>query len=411
MKVELISIGDELLIGQTVNTNASWLGETLSKSGAEIIKTVAISDKKKEIIASLNAVYENTDCIIITGGLGPTKDDITKYTLAEYFGSKLKQDKHTLEKIESFFSQRNRPMLDSNYKQAELPVDCTILENDYGTAAGMWFEKNNKIFISLPGVPYEMRGIMTEQAIPKLKKRFKLKSMYYKTALTQGIGESFLVEKIQEWENQIYKNGLSLAYLPSSGIVKLRISSAKGSDDAAMIDALFAELEDLIPNHFFGYDRDTLPQIIGQQLIDKKLTIGTVESCTAGMLASQISSIPGASAYYEGALLTYSYKIKTSLANVPADLIQREGAVSEPVAIQMAENGRNILGVDICISTTGIAGPGGGTETKPVGMVWIAIATKDGTTTKKMQFSKHRERNIRMTVLSALNLLRLELRK
>ena len=411
MKVELISIGDELLIGQTVNTNASWLGETLSKSGAEIIKTVAISDKKNEIIASLNAIYDNTDCIIITGGLGPTKDDITKYTLAEYFGSELKQDKHTLDKIESFFSQRNRPMLDSNYKQAELPVDCTILENDYGTAAGMWFEKNNKIFISLPGVPYEMQGIMTEQAIPKLKKRFKLKSMYYKTALTQGIGESFLAEKIQDWENIIYKNGLSLAYLPSAGIVKLRISSAKGSDDAEIIDTLFVQLENLIPNHFFGYDRDTLPQIIGQQLIDKKLTIGTVESCTAGMLASQISSIPGASAYYEGALLTYSYKIKTNLANVPADLIQKEGAVSEPVAIQMAENGRDILGADICVSTTGIAGPGGGTETKPVGMVWIAIATKDGTTTKKMQFSKHRERNIKMTVLSALNLLRLELRK
>lgn len=411
MKVELISIGDELLIGQTVNTNASWLGETLSKAGAEIIKTIAISDKKNEIIASLNAIYDNTDCIIITGGLGPTKDDITKYTLAEYFGSKLKQDKHTLDKIESFFSQLNRPMLDSNYKQAELPIDCKILENDYGTAAGMWFEKNNKIYISLPGVPYEMQGIMTEQAIPKLKKRFKLMSMYYKTALTQGIGESFLAEKIQDWENRIYKNGLSLAYLPSAGIVKLRISSAKGSNDITIIDDLFLELENLIPNHFFGYDHDTLPQIIGQQLIDKKLTIGTVESCTAGMLASQISSIPGASAYYEGALLTYSYKIKTSLANVPADLIQKEGAVSEPVAIHMAENGRDILGADICISTTGIAGPGGGTETKPVGMVWIAIATKDGTTTKKMQFSKHRERNIKMTVLSALNLLRLELRK
>ena len=185
MKVELISIGDELLIGQTVNTNASWLGETLSKAGSEIIKTVVISDKKEEIISSLENISDTTNCIIITGGLGPTKDDITKYTLAEYFGSKLKQDKHTLDKIESFFSQRNRPMLDSNYKQAELPVDCTILENDYGTAAGMWFEKNNKIYISLPGVPYEMQGIMTEQAIPKLKERFKLKSMYYKTALTQ----------------------------------------------------------------------------------------------------------------------------------------------------------------------------------------------------------------------------------
>ncbi len=411
MKVELISIGDELLIGQTVNTNASWLGETLSKAGSEIIKTVVISDKKEEIISSLENISDATNCVIITGGLGPTKDDITKYTLAEYFGSKLKQDKYTLDKIESFFSQRNRPMLDSNYKQAELPVDCTILENDYGTAAGMWFEKNNKIYISLPGVPYEMQGIMTEQAIPKLKERFKLKSMYYKTALTQGIGESFLAEKISDWEDLVYTQGFSLAYLPSSGIVKLRISSANGSDDAEKINNLFLALEKQIPKHFFGYDRDTLPHIIGKQLIEKKLSIGTVESCTAGMLASQISSIPGASAYYEGALLTYSYKIKTSLAKVPAELIQKEGAVSEPVAIQMAENGREILGADICISTTGIAGPGGGTETKPVGMVWIAIATKEGTTTKKMQFSKHRERNIKMTVLSALNLLRLELRK
>lgn len=411
MKVELISIGDELLIGQTVNTNASWLGETLSKAGSEIIKTVVISDKKEEIISSLENISDATNCVIITGGLGPTKDDITKYTLAEYFGSKLKQDKYTLDKIESFFSQRNRPMLDSNYKQAELPVDCTILENDYGTAAGMWFEKNNKIYISLPGVPYEMQGIMTEQAIPKLKERFKLKSMYYKTALTQGIGESFLAEKISDWEDLVYTQGFSLAYLPSSGIVKLRISSANGSDDAEKINSLFLGLEKQIPKHFFGYDRDTLPHIIGKQLIEKKLSIGTVESCTAGMLASQISSIPGASAYYEGALLTYSYKIKTSLAKVPAELIQKEGAVSEPVAIQMAENGREILGADICISTTGIAGPGGGTETKPVGMVWIAIATKEGTTTKKMQFSKHRERNIKMTVLSALNLLRLELRK
>ena len=411
MKVELISIGDELLIGQTVNTNASWLGETLSKAGSEIIKTVVISDKKEEIISSLENISDATNCVIITGGLGPTKDDITKYTLAEYFGSKLKQDKYTLDKIESFFSQRNRPMLDSNYKQAELPVDCTILENDYGTAAGMWFEKNNKIYISLPGVPYEMQGIMTEQAIPKLKERFKLKSMYYKTALTQGIGESFLAEKISDWEDLVYTQGFSLAYLPSSGIVKLRISSANGSDDAEKINSLFLALEKQIPKHFFGYDRDTLPHIIGKQLIEKKLSIGTVESCTAGMLASQISSIPGASAYYEGALLTYSYKIKTSLAKVSAELIQKEGAVSEPVAIQMAENGREILGADICISTTGIAGPGGGTETKPVGMVWIAIATKEGTTTKKMQFSKHRERNIKMTVLSALNLLRLELRK
>ncbi|MEJ6589671.1 MAG: competence/damage-inducible protein A [Crocinitomicaceae bacterium] len=411
MKVELISIGDELLIGQTINTNASWLGEKLSKAGADILRTVAISDKKEEIIASLDNINSNTDCIIITGGLGPTKDDITKYTLSAYFGSALKQDPHTLGKIEAFFAQRERPMLKSNYKQAELPIDCIILENDYGTAAGMWFEKNNKIYISLPGVPYEMQGIMEEQAIPMLKKHFKLESLYHKTALTQGLGESFLAEKIANWEAKVYSNNFSLAYLPSPGIVKLRISSTKGIGDENKINQLFIELENEIPEHFFGYDKDTLPSVIGKHLIDKNLTIGTVESCTSGLLASQISSIPGASSYYLGALLTYSYKLKSTLAKVPSVLIIKYGAVSEEVAIEMAKNGRVILGADICISTTGIAGPAGGTDTKPVGLVWIAIATKDGVITKKHQFSNNRERNLKMTVLSALNLLRIQLHK
>ena len=411
MKVELISIGDELLIGQTINTNASWLGESLSKAGADIIRTVAISDKKEEIIASLDSINSNTDCVIITGGLGPTKDDITKYTLCEYFGSALKQDPHTLGKIEAFFAQRDRPMLASNYKQAELPVDCLILENDFGTAAGMWFEKNNKIYISLPGVPYEMQGIMEEQAIPMLKNRFKLESLYHKTALTSGLGESFLAEKIADWETKVYANNFSLAYLPSPGIVKLRISSPNGIGDESKIIQLFLDLENEIPHHFFGYDKDTLPSVIGKRLIDKNLTIGTVESCTSGLLASQISSIPGASSYYLGALLTYSYKLKTTLANVPSEIIKKHGAVSEEVAIEMAQNGRGIIGADICISTTGIAGPAGGTETKPVGLVWIAIATKEGTITKKHQFSNNRERNLKMTVLSALNLLRIQLNK
>ena len=231
MNVEIISIGDELLIGQTVNTNTSWIGMELSNIGARILKTTTISDQKKEIIDSLTDIDENTECVIITGGLGPTKDDITKHTLCEYFETSLEIHEPTLDKIKTFFAQRKRPMLETNHLQAALPKTCDILENNYGTAAGMWFEKEQVIYISLPGVPYEMKGIMTEEAIPRLQSKFELKSMYFKTAMTQGIGESFLAELIKDWEDDVYSNGLSLAYLPSPGIVKLRISSNNGSTD------------------------------------------------------------------------------------------------------------------------------------------------------------------------------------
>ncbi len=409
MNVEIISIGDELLIGQTVNTNASWIGKELSYLGARIVKTISISDQKKEILEGLSNIKNTTDCVIITGGLGPTKDDITKHTLCEFFNTSLELHKPTLEKIQNFFALRNRPMLESNNLQAELPKSCRILENNYGTAAGMWFESEGTIFISLPGVPFEMKGIMTEEVIPKLTSKFELQSMFYRTALTQGIGESFLAEIIKDWESKIYSLGYSLAYLPSPGIVKLRITSTRGKKDAPEIDELFKELEAQIPKYFFGYDSDTLASVIGSQLKAKNLTIGTVESCTAGKLASTITEVPGASAYYLGSLLTYSNELKHHLANVKKDTILKYGAVSEQVAIEMAKGGQQKLGVDICISATGIAGPDGGSAEKPVGLVWVAIATPTKTISHKLQFSQHRGRNINMTTLSALNLLRIAL--
>jgi nicotinamide-nucleotide amidase len=406
MNVEIISIGDELLIGQTVNTNASWIGLSLSNIGARIVKTTTISDQKKEIIDSLLELDEETQCVIITGGLGPTKDDITKHTLCDYFETSLEMHQPTLDKIKDFFAQRNRPMLNSNNQQAALPKSCTILENNYGTAAGMWFEKNQIVYISLPGVPYEMKGIMTEEVIPKLQSQFELKSMYFKTAMTQGIGESFLAELIKDWEDQVYSNGLSLAYLPSPGIVKLRLSSLKGKKDQKIIDGFFEQLETIIPQYLFGFNSDTLPSVIGNQLKERKLTIGTVESCTAGKLASEITQVSGSSSYYMGSLLTYSNQLKEKLANVSKSEMQEHGSVSEQVARSMAEGGRTKLNVDVCISTTGISGPTGGTEEKPVGMVWVAISTPKTTITRKFQFSQHRERNIHMTTLCALNLLR-----
>jgi len=406
MNVEIISIGDELLIGQTVNTNASWIGRELSFIGARVLKTTTISDQKNEIIKSLSTIGPNTQCVIITGGLGPTKDDITKQTLCDFFNTALEIHHPTLDKINEYFAKINRPMLETNRKQAELPRACQILDNNYGTAAGMWFEHDKVIYISLPGVPYEMKGIMAEEVLPRLNSRFELKSMYFKTALTQGIGESFLAELIKDWENKVFEGNLSLAYLPSPGIVKLRVSSYYGEKDKSKIKLIFDELETIIPNYLYGYEPDTLPSIIGQLLNKNELTIGTVESCTSGLLASYITSISGSSEYYQGSLLTYSNELKTKLAKVSVNSITEHGAVSETVVREMAEGGRDVLKVDVCISTTGIAGPTGGTDDKPAGMVWVAIATKEKTITKKLQFNGSRERNIHMTVLSSLNLLR-----
>jgi len=411
MNVEILSIGDELLIGQTINTNASWLGQEFSAIGARIIKTVSISDTVEAIIGALDATEKQTHCVIITGGLGPTKDDITKHTLCSYFNTKLEIHQPTLAKIEDYFTKRNRPMLETNRQQAALPIACTILNNNYGTASGMWFEEKGKVFISLPGVPYEMKGIMSEEGIPRLKEKFSLKSIYHRTALTQGIGESFLAEIIKEWENSIRERGLGLAYLPSPGLVKLRITSYNGASDKEIIDTYFKELEVLVPEALFGYEDETLPSVIGNLLKLKNLSIGTVESCTAGFLANKITSISGASYYFQGSLLTYSNKLKVKLAHVSAENIVNFGAVSEQVAIEMAEGGRKILGVDVCISTTGIAGPAGGTEEKPIGLVWIGIALPNRTIARKFNFGDNRERNIQMTVWSALNWLRFELQK
>jgi nicotinamide-nucleotide amidase len=409
MNVIVISIGDELLIGQTVNTNASWIGQEISKIGGNILEGLTISDKAQEILTTVEYSINKADVIITTGGLGPTKDDITKHTLASYFDTELEIHQPTLDKITAYFSMRKRPMLESNIQQAALPKNCTILTNNYGTAAGMWFEKNGKIVISLPGVPYEMKGIMSEEVFPRMKERFQLNSMYHKTILTQGIGESFLAEQLTEWENRVRAEGFGLAYLPSPGIVKLRISSPNGEQDKTIIEDYLSEVKNTLPEAVFGYENENLPEIIGKLLRENNLKIGTVESCTSGLLANQIVSVSGASDYFEGSLLTYSYKLKEEVLGISNSTLVENGAVSEIVALQMAEKGLEKLDVDICLSTTGIAGPLGGTYDKPVGLVWIGLATKNGVKARKFQFGDNRERNLQMTVLSALNWLRYEL--
>jgi nicotinamide-nucleotide amidase len=409
MKVELINIGDELLIGQTINTNASWIGQFFSENGIRIYKCTTIQDEKNEIINQLNLSLSNADVVILTGGLGPTKDDITKETLCEYFGGTLEMHQPTLEKVTDYFKSRGREMLQVNINQALLPNVCTVLTNNNGTAPGMWFEQNDKIVISLPGVPYEMKPLIQEEVLPRLKNRFLTTDIFQVSIVTTGIGESFLAEKIKDWENKLRNNNLSLAYLPSPGIVRLRVTSYQGKKDEALVNSYITELKEIIGSYYYGDENITLSETIGKLLIQQKATIGTVESCTSGALAAEITKTAGASAYFEGSFLTYSNRLKTELVGVSEEILSTHGAVSQSCVEEMAVNGRNILATDYCLSTSGIAGPDGGTIEKPVGTIWIALADKNGVISKEFKFGNNRERNVQMSVFAAMNMLRLRL--
>ena len=406
MKAELISIGDELLIGQTINTNASWLGSELALQGIQVKWCTTISDDKEDILFTIDQALKRSQLVIITGGLGPTKDDITKHTLAEYFDTELVIDPIVLSKIEDYFRLRGREMLEVNTMQAALPKACTIIPNNHGTASGMWFEKNGSVLISLPGVPYEMKGLMKDFLLEKIQNHFNTKVLYHKTILTTGIGESFLAETMADWESRIRDLGLGLAYLPSPGLVKLRISSYKGEVDAPLIEAFFQEIEAKLPEHVFGYENDTLAIVVGRLLLQTGGNVGTVESCTGGGVANALVSVPGSSAYFQGSLITYSYELKTKLAGVNPLTLERFGAVSEETVREMAIGGREKLGVDYCISISGVAGPDGGTPDKPVGTVWMAVALAGDCITKKINLGDNRERNIQMTIFASLNMLR-----
>lgn len=406
MQAEVISIGDELLIGQTINTNAAWIGKELSQVGIPVKSCSTISDDEASIIETIDIALKRSDIVIVTGGLGPTKDDITKHVLCKYFETHLEINDTVLERITGYFAARGKQMLDVNIQQAALPANCTILDNLQGTASGMWFDKNGAVLISMPGVPYEMKNIMKNEVIPRLKNIFNVSSIFHKTILLQGIGESYLADEMQDWEKRIKLEGFGLAYLPSVGAVKLRITSPNGIEDDSKIENYFKELSEKLPKHVYGRGDESLSEVVGKLLIQGKKTVGTVESCTGGALATTFVSIPGSSAYYQGSLLTYSNELKHNLAGViPSDL-EKYGAVSEQIVSQLAENGRKKLGVDYCISTSGIAGPDGGSDDKPVGTVWIGIASSDGVYTCKFNFGDNRERNIQLTVLTALNLLR-----
>lgn len=406
MKAGIISIGDELLIGQTVNTNTAWLGQELGKFGISVYKSTTIRDVKEDILQTVDSYINEADFIIVTGGLGPTNDDITKETLTEYFGTTLVLNQQVLDRVTDFFEKRGKTMLDSNIQQAMLPKDALILDNIHGTASGMWFEKNGKILVSLPGVPYEMEALIKEEVLPRIKSSFGLKGNYYQTLMLQGIGESFLAEEISDWERRIYADGLHLAYLPSTGLIKLRLTSEKGAKEAGLVNAYFDELRKEFPQYVYGMNEETIFEAVGELLKSRNATLGTIESCTGGGIASSFIAKSGSSVFFQGGLITYSNTLKHKLANVSLTTLENFGAVSEEVAIEMANGGKEVLGSDYTIAVTGIAGPDGGSEEKPVGTVWIAIATPKGVFTEHFLFGEHRGRNIEKTELYASNFLR-----
>jgi len=407
MKAEILTIGDELLIGQTIDTNSAWMGAELSKSGFDVNRITSVHDRRADIIDALNEAKGRTDILLITGGLGPTSDDITKNTLCEFFNTRLILNADVLRMIEEMISRRNYPMNENNRRQAEVPESCRVIKNEAGTAPGMWFEKEGTIFISMPGVPNEMKHIMSEHILPELNKRFISQIIIHRNIMTYGSFEAKLAETLTDFESGL-PDCIKLAYLPSSGVIKLRLT-ATGSKKADLTEQLNNQVENLhmiIPDLIFSENEESLELVAGKLLKSGNYTLSTAESCTGGAIAKMITSIPGSSVYYKGSVVAYSDSVKTQLLGVNEDTIRQNGAVSEIVAGSMAKGARDLFKTDFAIATSGIAGPDGGTDEKPVGTVWIAVASKNGVVTQKYVFGIDRLTNIKRFSLAALNLLR-----
>jgi nicotinamide-nucleotide amidase len=414
MKCEIISIGNELLIGQVVNTNSAWMAEQLNLAGFRVDRITVIADDEESIFSALDEVCGKSEFVLLTGGLGPTKDDITKEVVCQFFDTKLVLNPDALQDIERLFPKRGLLVTELNRKQAELPENCITVPNLIGTARGMWFsktcEKGTTDYIFMPGVPFEMKAMMRDSVIPMLRQKFSHIIIFHKTILTQGVGESYLSKMIEDWEDALPEN-IFLAYLPQPGIVRLRLT-ATGNNEAMIRDQVSDQiltLQQIIPDLIFGHDDDKLEVIAGELLVNKKASIATAESCTGGYIAHLLTTVPGSSKYYKGSIIAYSNEIKESELRVTRENLILFGAVSEEVVKEMAEGVRKKFGTDYSIATSGIAGPDGGTPDKPVGTTWIAIATPEKIIALKFMFGEDRERNIRRTALQALNMLRKEL--
>jgi nicotinamide-nucleotide amidase len=405
--LEIITIGDEILIGQTVDTNSAWMGNELNLIGIRINRITSVSDNKDEIISSLNEALSRVEVVLMTGGLGPTSDDITKDTLAGYFGGKLVMDNGVLEAVTERLRRRNLQMNENNRRQAMVPDNCRVLQNLTGTAPGMLFEKSGKIVVSMPGVPHEMKHIMKEHVLPLLADRLSGGVIVHKNIMTYGVAEAMLAERLVIFEMELPAE-IKLAYLPAYGVIKLRLTAA-GSDEKKIRKTVREQVEKLygiIPDVIYGEDEVMLEEVVGKLLIDNNLTLSTAESCTGGKIASLITSVPGSSGWFTGSVVAYNNSIKTGVLGVSNETLRLYGAVSAETAGEMARGVRRLMGTDYSVAVTGIAGPTGGTAGKPVGTVWIAVDSERGLLTEKQIFGDNRLINISRSSYGALNLLR-----
>lgn len=378
MRATIVTIGDEILIGQILDTNSRYISRALNAHGIVVAERTSIGDNRAQIVETLDRALSQSEVIIITGGLGPTKDDITKHTLCEYFNSTLRYDEVEAEHIRTMLATRNIAFNDLNRGQAMVPECCTVLHNAHGTAPGMWFEKDGHVVISLPGVPFEMQHLIDEEVMPRLAAHFELHEIVHRTMITFGIAESILAEKISAWEETLPEY-LHLAYLPAPNIVRLRLSAyeVEGKKIGQEIDAQFEKLRSIIPDNIAGFEEATVEELVHNILINKGYTLAVAESCTGGAIASKFTAQAGASAYFLCGVVSYSNESKCNVLGVQMSDIEQYGAVSEQVAVAMAQGARAISGANFAVSTTGIAGPTGGSAEKPVGTVWIGIATPD----------------------------------
>lgn len=407
IKAEIITIGDEILYGQITDTNTQWISAELDKIGIKTIRKTSVGDQRDEILAALHEADGRADLVMVTGGLGPTKDDITKKVLCEFFDTTLQIHPEALADVTHFFEKRNRPLTELNRLQAALPLNSTFIRNALGTAPGMWFERNGKVFVSMPGVPFEMKGMMTDILLPKLQAHFRTPHIFHKLIRTVGIGESLLAEKIEHWEDQLPAH-IKLAYLPSMGMVKLRLTGIGEilQEVEQEIDSQVGRLLPLISDYVYGYGTDELEEVVGKLLSERGQTVAVAESCTGGYLGHLFTRVPGSSAYLMGGIISYSNEVKQNQLGVAAQTLADFGAVSEQTVVEMAQGVRKALGTTFGLATSGVAGPGGGTADKPVGMVWIAVATPTETFTRRLQLGGMREQNILLSALAVLNLLR-----
>jgi competence/damage-inducible protein CinA-like protein len=407
MEAIIVTVGDEILIGQIIDTNSSWMAKRLSLQGINVQEMLSVSDTHEAITESLKYAFAKVDLVLMTGGLGPTKDDITKKAIADFYGVEMKFHQPTFDYIQKLFKRWGRSTTEAHRLQCFMPVNATLIENKMGSAPGMWFDENDQVLVSMAGVPYEMEYIMTNGVLSRLKNRFLSIPIVHRTVLTVGEGESRLALKIEDFENSLPPN-IKLAYLPGLGQVRLRLTG-RGKDEAVLkklIDEKVDNLKKIIPEFIFGYEKDTLESVVGELLKEHKKTLSTAESCTGGYIAHRITSIAGSSDYFMGSIVSYSNEMKMNLLNVKPETLEKHGAVSEATVIEMVKGALKTMETDIAVSVSGIAGPGGGTREKPVGTIWLAVGDQNKIETQKLLLGKNRLKNIEYTAVQALNMIR-----